>query len=141
MEKRGKKGISPLIATVLLIGFVVAVAAVVMLWGKGFVKERAEKEGALSQAQLECNLIEIEIEEVSEVYKVTNIGSRTIDGFIIRTGSGVIKKPSLLEVGNSITEIDSYTLRKGDEIIPCVKPEGAGAPLVPCSDKAKKLRE
>lgn len=133
MKKRGnKKGISPLIATVLLIGFVVAVAAVVMLWGKGFVKERAEKEGALSQAQLECNLIEIEI---NDDLSVTNIGSRTIDGFIIRNG-GVDKKYEPLKV----METRDFGLSSGDEIIPCVRPEGSGAPLVPCSGKAKKLR-
>ena len=36
MKFLGKKGISPLIATVLLIGFTVALAAVVILWGSGF---------------------------------------------------------------------------------------------------------
>ncbi len=33
-----KKGISPLIATVLLIGFTVALAGVVITWGGGFIK-------------------------------------------------------------------------------------------------------
>ena len=35
MKMMNKKGISPLIATVLLIGFAVALAAVVMTWGLG----------------------------------------------------------------------------------------------------------
>ncbi|MEK6878980.1 MAG: archaellin/type IV pilin N-terminal domain-containing protein [Nanoarchaeota archaeon] len=34
-----KRGISPLIATVLLIGFTVALAAVVITWGTGFVQK------------------------------------------------------------------------------------------------------
>ncbi len=33
-EKRGKKGISPLIATVLLIAFAVSIGAMIMSWGK-----------------------------------------------------------------------------------------------------------
>ncbi len=36
----GKKGVSPLIATVLLIAFAVALGAVIMNWGKGFVQDR-----------------------------------------------------------------------------------------------------
>ncbi len=38
MRFLNKKGISPLIATVLLIGFTVALAGVVITWGGGFVK-------------------------------------------------------------------------------------------------------
>lgn len=136
MKKRGKKGISPLIATVLLIGLVVSVAVVVMTWGRGFVKERAEKEGALSQAQLECNQIEI---EVGNDYSVTNIGSIDIDGFIIRSSGSPEQKDTPQDV-LKVSETKSYELGPGDEIIPAIRPEGAGAPLVPCSDKSKTLR-
>ncbi len=131
MKKRGKKAISPLIATVLLIGFVVAIGAVVMIWGKGFITERAQKEGALSQAQLDCNLVEIDLEGDY----IINVGSITIGGFIIR-GNGVSKDYEKLEIMGS----RYYSLDHGDEIIPCIQPEGAGAPLVPCSGKAIKLR-
>mgnify|MGYP001576811092 CR=1 FL=1 len=37
MRYLNKRGISPLIATILLIGFTVALAAVVITWGSGFV--------------------------------------------------------------------------------------------------------
>ena len=135
MKKRGKKGISPLIATVLLIGFVIAVAVIVMTWGKGFVKERAEKEGALSQAQLQCNQVEIEIDDN---FYITNIGSIEIGGFIIRDkDGGSTQKPDPLPVLGRT----SWTANKGDLIIPAIRPEGAGAPLVQCSDKSIKLRE
>lgn len=126
-----KRGISPLIATVLLIGFVVAVGAVVMIWGKGFITERAQKEGALSQAQLDCNLVEIDLEGDY----IVNTGSITIGGFIIR-GNGVSKDKEDLEIMDN----RYYGLSSGDEIIPCIQPEGSGAPLVPCSSKAIKLR-
>ena len=36
--KINKKGITPLIATVLLIGFTVALAGIVITWGGGFVE-------------------------------------------------------------------------------------------------------
>jgi len=37
-----KKGVSPLIATVLLIAFAVALGAVIMNWGRSFVQERTD---------------------------------------------------------------------------------------------------
>ncbi len=39
---KSKKGISPLIATVLLIAFSVALGAVVMSWGEAYIEEKAE---------------------------------------------------------------------------------------------------
>ena len=39
MRFLNKKGISPLIATVLIIGFTIALAAIVITWGSGFVNK------------------------------------------------------------------------------------------------------
>lgn len=52
MEKRG---ISPLIATVLLVGFVIAIAILVWLWYGNVVKERAEKEGQRISGEFSCS--------------------------------------------------------------------------------------
>jgi flagellin-like protein len=49
-----KRGISPLIATVLLIGFTVALLVVVMLWGRGYIEEVKQKEGTISEQKLNC---------------------------------------------------------------------------------------
>ncbi len=49
-----KRGISPLIATVLLIGFTVALAAMVMTWGSGFIKKTTESTEAGAQTALKC---------------------------------------------------------------------------------------
>ena len=37
-----KKAVSPMVATILLIAFAIALGAVVMNWGKGFIEEKAE---------------------------------------------------------------------------------------------------
>ena len=37
-----KKGVSPLIATLLLIGFAIALGTVVMSWGRSYIEDRAE---------------------------------------------------------------------------------------------------
>lgn len=49
-----KRGISPLIATVLIIGFTVALAAVIMVWGQGFIKGMQEKTETGANTQLVC---------------------------------------------------------------------------------------
>ncbi len=49
-----KKGISPLIATVLLIAFAVALGAVVMNWGRSYVEETARQSGITSDTKVTC---------------------------------------------------------------------------------------
>ena len=63
MKKRkiNKKGISPMIATVLLIGFVIALMLLIILWGKDYIEELAEKRGALAEKQHECTNIQLDI--------------------------------------------------------------------------------
>ncbi|MBT5021987.1 hypothetical protein HOK51_00910 [Candidatus Woesearchaeota archaeon] len=51
---KDKKGVSPLIATVLLIAFAVALGAVVMNWGRGYVEDTAETAKERSDAELVC---------------------------------------------------------------------------------------
>ena len=82
-------------------------------------------------------MVEIEIDENNYV---VNIGSITIGGFILRKSSNVIQDYTPLNILGMRNTFKGYGLDKGDEIIPCVRPEGAGAPLVPCSDKSIKLR-
>ena len=49
-----KKAISPLIATVLLIGFAISLAVIVIFWGRGLITGILEKEAPFSQGKLEC---------------------------------------------------------------------------------------
>jgi len=52
--KMNKRGISPLIATVLIIGFTVALAAVIMTWGQSFSKSMSESTEETTNVQLTC---------------------------------------------------------------------------------------
>ena len=52
--RNNKRGISPLIATVLLIGFTVALAAMVMTWGSGFIKKTTEQTEKGASSTLKC---------------------------------------------------------------------------------------
>lgn len=61
----GKKGVSPLIATVLLIAFAVALGAVVMNWGTNFVKEQTQKTEDTTNTKLGCALrVSLKISEI-----------------------------------------------------------------------------
>lgn len=49
-----KRGITPLIATVLLIGFTVALAAVIITWGGSFVDSMTKRTSATTDVTLKC---------------------------------------------------------------------------------------
>ncbi len=56
MIKRGlnKKAISPLIATVLLIGATIALAALVMIWSQNLFTTTTERTGSQAETQIKC---------------------------------------------------------------------------------------
>ncbi|MBI2671600.1 hypothetical protein HYX16_01570 [Candidatus Woesearchaeota archaeon] len=141
--KINKKGISPLIATILLVGFVVVIGALVILWSRNFITEKAEKEGALAEKQLECENIGIDIKDAGSGFiTVENNGNNKIDAFILRVvsdGSGATK------VESEVKPLSIYTINHGlsgskIDLIPALKPEGTNAPLVPCSSKHKIVK-
>lgn len=51
----GKKAVSPLIATVLLIAFAVALGALVMNWGREYIEQTQEKVSTTSAQQSTCS--------------------------------------------------------------------------------------
>ncbi|MEM4245399.1 MAG: archaellin/type IV pilin N-terminal domain-containing protein [Candidatus Nanoarchaeia archaeon] len=113
--KRGripKRGISPLIATVLLIGFVIALLLLIMLWGKNYIEELAAKRGALAQKQQECQLVGITVKSLSfqdttATLVIENTKDKQIDKFIFR---------SMKENGDSIEVMESFNKLGGLEV-------------------------
>lgn len=51
-----KRAVSPLIATVLLIAFAVALGAVVMNWGKGYIEDQTLDTEEKSKVETQCSL-------------------------------------------------------------------------------------
>lgn len=84
--KLSKKGISPLIATVLIIGFTVALAAVIMTWGSSFTRSMQESTEQSTQTQLVC------AQEVSLSINSACTTPTGIDLVIENKGSKAIKK-------------------------------------------------
>ncbi|MBL7100474.1 MAG: hypothetical protein ISS23_00805 [Nanoarchaeota archaeon] len=97
MKKRGinqKRGISPLIATVLILGFTIALAAIIMNWAGVFTKKMTEGTEETANVQIICATeVIFDLESVcvdTNDYKllVSNDGARDIDSFIIRYYAG-----------------------------------------------------
>jgi flagellin-like protein len=62
---RSRKAVSPLIATVLLIAFAVALGAVVMNWGRGYVEDTANIARERSDTEVKCaSEVDIDIVEI-----------------------------------------------------------------------------
>lgn len=74
---KNKQGISPLIATVLLIAFAVALGAVVMNWGKNYVTQTAMSAQQSGQAKQKCTNTNMKFVVVSGVPQVCYEGNLT----------------------------------------------------------------
>lgn len=91
---KSKKGISPLIATVLVIGFTVALAAIILTWGQTFTRGIQESTEMSTEIQLICaqdvnfavnSVCTFEDEDVTKA-KITidNKGNIAINRFMAR---------------------------------------------------------
>lgn len=84
-----KKGVSPIIATVMLVGFTVAIIALVIVWSRGYIEERAQKEEALAGTKLKCESVKFEVEEAYQSgsnlqLRIKNLAPQQIDAFVLR---------------------------------------------------------
>ena len=110
-----KKGISPLIATVLLIGFTVALAAVVITWGSGFVSRVTTGTEEKSTKTITCiSDVGFEIkrvicnEEGNSIISLENKGSVKINKFKLRFFADTkLKSTSDLDVS-----IEKYDIKE-----------------------------
>ena len=64
-----KKGLSPIVATLLLIAFAIALGLVVMSWGKGYIEEKAEFVAGPTDTSA-CNVIRMSIIRVAGAEKI-----------------------------------------------------------------------
>lgn len=99
MRKHQKKGVSPLIATVLLIAFAVALGAVVMNWGRSYTEQTAENVKKKSDVDVKCSLdVKLKLLELSSkpqmcmsengassniTFTVLNDGQKKVEGLRI----------------------------------------------------------
>lgn len=86
MEKRG---LAPLIATILIIGFVVVLATMILFWGSSFLTNLKESSEKMALESISCSTdVAIHVKSACSmgneaVFFVENVGSRDFKGFLI----------------------------------------------------------
>ena len=146
-----------MIATVLLIGLVVAIVASIMLWSRTIIKEEIEKRAPIAQGKLTCQTeVEIDVEEIC-------IDNRRIKVTIRNKKERIIPKVKGRVIGENgetfiedwsektITGFERKTIYFGFrsdiepkfmEIIPVIFQEGdGGAVEVVCNDHKVRSTE
>ncbi|MDP4012170.1 MAG: hypothetical protein Q8R00_01005 [Candidatus Nanoarchaeia archaeon] len=150
--KMTKKGVSPLIATVLIIGFTVALAAMVMTWGSGFIKKTTEETEKSTAIALKCaSELAFEISEVTcdssqniQSVKVDNRGTIDIKALKFR-----IVSAEQTTVDDKVELLEAFGARKYTSFKPNSNPTsveaiatisvGAGKEDVICGQVVEKF--
>lgn len=117
---KNKKGVSPVVATVLLIAIVIVLAIIIFLWASSFFEERAEKFGK-SEDQA-CSEVILDAYYNSDgTLDVTNKGNIPVYGLkveVIEKGESEMKDYSgkAINEGESIVIGDDENLDIGEDV-------------------------
>jgi len=103
-----KRGLSPVIATVLLIALVLVLAAIIFMWARGFISEQIEKFGTPIEDL--CSTVDFDIEIIDTAigydFEIANRGNVPIHKFDIkeiRGGESEIQQfPISLDEGEAV---------------------------------------
>ena len=152
MKKKrvNEKGLSPLIATVLLIGFAIAIAILIWFWYGNFVKNQAAKAEASTEGKLACSQqVVFQVKDVKKIsnpdalsFTIENKGTTRIDDFRVRikgtTGTEtVIAEQSIDKTSSKQFSVSYTTAKVGNPTLATVIPVviRKGSPTT-CDQKA-----
>lgn len=107
-----EKGVSPLVATVLLIAFTVAVAGVVSTWLTGFTTTSTTTIGETATTELICSYGHVAVSDL--IYC-----SNRIAGVITNTGSITLGNITLQELFTNQTTSTFYLCKSGNSVVTC----------------------
>lgn len=96
-----KRGISPMIATILLIAITFALAIIIFLWARGFILEQVEKFG--QNAEQVCDQINFDAE-------ISSIGGNLYSLYITNRGNVPIYALDIKKIGVGKSEVDRRTI-------------------------------
>jgi len=90
MKKRDKKGLSPVVATMLLVMIVIVIAVIVFLWFKSFTQEAVTKDLGFGEENVElvCDEIIFKASYSDGKLKISNDGNVPIENFDVKKVSG-----------------------------------------------------
>lgn len=168
MVLKNKKGVAPLIATVLLIAFTVSIGVLVVNWGRDYIETTTSDTSDKVSSDLSCNMdISIEVKEISNTKKICYNGTaKTIELMLENTGREDIAGIRIIAIDSddgisqhdnltfsipagSVSEKYTYNYSESAnlsdeiqmiEIIPLITLKGKSEPQA-CSSKALNLEE
>jgi len=118
MEKGSKKrGLSPVIASVLMIMLVLVLAAMIFLWARGFISEQIEKFG--KPVDDLCASIDFRVEKIGNELEIFNRGNVDIwhlDVKMFKDGDSEISKFDVaVNAGSAVREAITLVMDDGSE--------------------------
>ena len=152
MKNTHKKGISPVVATVLLIVIALAAFAFVFMFARGFIKESIEKFNAPIENACQSIVYEATLSEGEGKIYLNNQGNTPVYGFNIEQtteGSSTVTfvrpQSGNLAIGAIDVLVDIWDLSgvESVKIIPVLVGLGKNTNegrLFPCTDYAKTLK-
>lgn len=147
MKQIKKKGVTPVIATIMLIAIVVILALIIFLWARGFVAEKAQKfdravEFSCPDVELETGIF-FDVDQEKYFLDVINRGNVPVYGFVIkRLGEGEViiaedTSSGTIKIGQSMSIPLSAEVASGQDllVIPKILGEtGSGNTIHICAD-------
>ena len=84
---KSKRSVSPVVATVLLIGIVIAIAIIIFLWMRGLTKEAVTKDLGFGDENIElaCDDVVFRADYYNDNLEITNDGNIPIEDFKIKS--------------------------------------------------------
>ena len=117
-----KKGLSPVIASVLMILLVLVLAIIIFLWTRGFIGEQVEKFGKPIEGI--CSSVDFEVEVIGNELEVVNRGNIDIhhlDIKLFKDGDSEISKFDFqIDAGQAIKQnvnLEMFDRSEPDKII------------------------
>jgi len=106
-----KRGISPLIATVLIIGFTVALATIIITWGGGYIQGEQERVSETTSFALQCTKLRYEVVDVT-----CNAGTNVLETVRITSNTDIEIPELILRVKNETNAISVFDSEIGTQL-------------------------
>ncbi|NPE26503.1 type IV pilin [Methanococcoides sp. SA1] len=115
MKRVNKKGVSPVIASVLMILMVMVLAAIIFLWARGFIGEQIEKFG--EPIENYCSQVDFAVSRYGSELEILNRGNvdiRSLDVKKVRGGDSEFTQfPFQVDAGGSAMEYVTLDMKDG----------------------------
>ena len=82
IKRSDKRGVSPIVATVLLIAIVIVIIAIIFIWSRSFIKESVQKKGL--PAEQACSQINLQVSCAEGTISITNLGNIPVYQFDVK---------------------------------------------------------